>query len=882
MKPQGRARLSKIWVAMVLASTMGESVFAQTLSNLKRPPASLGGPAFPQSRPTADVRVNSSQRHDLAPPYAPAIETSRSGMQPATVAERANALTDLQPPNGSRGSAPARRTRTSSWIEIAPERHSTKPSNLVISTPLIRTFNEVFGTPRTVPAAPHALSGPVRRTSPFSTVSLSIPVPLQGTVQPMGETVNTALVLPASPFASNLDNNKQETADAAGTSCLSLASLINLANMPIGSTAEGENQPALQSLLDSEHSVAPNHAVPLTPPTTVDAYPTASADSSSVVAQPAEENAYGSATGSFALIESATPPGVESSPPSLQTAPGSIVPSLIQPQPAIEVNPTDAISALAEGISDQPNPNADQSPAIAHGPEELKRPYWSDWELQPFNDPYQARLYGLDELVLQALQHSPQARSILIDPQIAQSRIDESIGVFDPKTFIDSFFHDTSDPVGNTLTTGGPPRLNEHRFEGKGGLRKRTTRGGQLEAAQQYKTLDNNSLFLVPRQQSDSKLVVSYTQPLLRGAGRAYNQSSILIARLEHGATAQDATRKLQSHVFSVTKAYWELYYGRTLLLQSKRGIQRLENLHEILVGRADLDSLRSQVYDVESALARQGAQVVTAQSAIQTAQAQLRSLVNAPEMSSAIVTEMIPSTPTLDMRLPIEHQTEIESALTFHPAIQAIRERICATQTKLRVAENDLRPTLNLVMDSYVRGLAGNYNFGSSWGDQFSEGAPSWSGGLAYERPYRNTVQKAILRIQRQEMQQILMHLEQTLLDVSTDVDSAIAQISRTYAELEAAVRSTLASEQSVEHLADRLRYSNVDNTQPILRVDELLNAQVRLIQSENAWARAQADHMIAHANLRLATGTLFTIASPEILPGPPEVAPNQLPAAP
>jgi outer membrane protein TolC len=42
------------------------------------------------------------------------------------------------------------------------------------------------------------------------------------------------------------------------------------------------------------------------------------------------------------------------------------------------------------------------------------------------------------------------------------------------------------------------------------------------------------------------------------------------------------------------------------------------------------------------------------------------------------------------------------------------------------------------------------------------------------------------------------------------------------------------------------------------------LLNAHLQLVQAENTWARAQANHMIAQAKLKFATATLLSYREP------------------
>ncbi len=159
--------------------------------------------------------------------------------------------------------------------------------------------------------------------------------------------------------------------------------------------------------------------------------------------------------------------------------------------------------------------------------------------------------------------------------------------------------------------------------------------------------------------------------------------------------------------------------------------------------------------------------------------------------------------------------QSELGLALNCHPNILATHARIKAAKVRLKVAENELRPTLNLVMEGYARGLNGDYNIGSSFGDQFSQGSPSYSAGMTYQRPYRNVAAKAILREKRLEMQKLLFELDNTLLVINSEVESEIASADAAYAGLEAAVRSTLAAHAELEYLSSRWNNAFLDANQ-------------------------------------------------------------------
>ncbi|MCU0720268.1 MAG: hypothetical protein MUC83_11235, partial [Pirellula sp.] len=120
----------------------------------------------------------------------------------------------------------------------------------------------------------------------------------------------------------------------------------------------------------------------------------------------------------------------------------------------------------------------------------------------------------LEQLVWLSVQHSPAIKAIIKVPSVQRSEEDVARSEFDPRFNARSNFKDTSDPVGNTLTTGGPNRLNEYFWENSVGISDRNTFGGRTELRQAMDARDSNSLFFIPGDQVDTKLSLNYTQPL--------------------------------------------------------------------------------------------------------------------------------------------------------------------------------------------------------------------------------------------------------------------------------------------------------------------------------------------------------------------------------
>ncbi|MFO0012339.1 MAG: TolC family protein [Planctomycetota bacterium] len=506
----------------------------------------------------------------------------------------------------------------------------------------------------------------------------------------------------------------------------------------------------------------------------------------------------------------------------------------------------------------------DSYPSKAQQATVLIRPWWIDEANQPLGHPVNVLPRDLDELISAALTHSPHVQSVQLEPQILETKIDQALGPFDPTTFVDSIFRDTSDPVGNTLVTGSKKPLEEIGTDNRLGIKRKNFRGGTTDLGQELDFLDNNSDFFQPKQQASTKLRLGYTQPLMKGSGVSYNRSTIVIAELATDASSQTAIEGIQEHVYKISVAYWELASARAFYRQNRRAIAVLMQLRDQLAGRADIDSLQSQLWRADSAISKLDAAQAKVLAQIAIAEAQLRAAIGSPDLRDASPIEILPMTLPTDWKYDISLQQELSKVLVYHPQIQALKLNIQATRVKLNVAEQDLRPTLDLVVDGYLRGLNGDYFMGQSWVDQFSRGKPSYSGGLVYQRPVRNIASKAILRERRLELRQNLLELDQTLLNIEASVVEAVSQIDAAYQELASSIQATLAVHSELQYLTDRWKDAFRDETQRSLMLDQLLNAQLQLVQSENAWARAQSDHMIAIARLKLVTATLLSTSNP------------------
>ena len=517
-----------------------------------------------------------------------------------------------------------------------------------------------------------------------------------------------------------------------------------------------------------------------------------------------------------------------------------------------------------EQLIEQP-PQAAMPVAPIHSEEMVFVPWWQDLTLQPLltTNNQLAGQFDLEQLVWLSMQHSPRVQSILIVPKIQRTESEVAAGEFDPRRFGQSIYHNTSDPVGNTLTTGGPTRLNDEFWQNSVGIRDRNVLGGKAELSQAIDARDSNSLFFKPNNQADTKLSLNYTQPLMRGAGRFYNTSAIQLAGIKTQETIATANRELQFHAMDVISAYWELTLNRYLLAQARISQERLIQIKQKLENRAGMDLLSNFVSRARAAIAKQQQQIEIAKATIKAQEAVLRQLVNAPELENSICQEIIPLT-IPDIALPGEIlEDELWSAVMYRGDVVAIQQTIESAVVQRKVAKNELKPTLDLIADSYVRGLRGDNQFLESWTNQFDTGRPSFSSGLSYQAPVGNRSAKANLRGRELEIQKLIYDYSNALKTARAEIESVLEESKGTYAAAQSSIEQILASQEEVQLHESKVDSFFGDNPSVSNQLNDLLDAIGRLTDAENQMADRQIRHMLALAKIKFESGTLMTITA-------------------
>ena len=341
-----------------------------------------------------------------------------------------------------------------------------------------------------------------------------------------------------------------------------------------------------------------------------------------------------------------------------------------------------------------------------------------------------------------------------------------------------------------------------------------------------------------PVYNSDVALIV--TQPLLRGAGTAYNRSQIERSRLG----VEIARLNFKSSVLQVVRdteaAYYNLVFARENLVVKRHSLALAERLYEEnktrkLTGVAtDLDVLSAEV-----GIATADNSVVIAEAGVRNRQDDLLALIGQFEFDTELGTvALLPyqePSPSFDLSYKLARENQ--------PDYLATQASIKQLELDAANAKNASRPTLNLGgsvgyngVDRSYRGAVENVPNGDahSWGVDLSLAVP-W--GLHADRArYRSALARSAAAGSPAAV------IEQSLL---VQVRSSVRAVETSLQSVEINRKATELATRQYELELARFKAGLSTSRQVIQVQDDLENARVNQLL-------AQVALRIAYANLR------------------------------
>jgi outer membrane protein TolC len=524
-------------------------------------------------------------------------------------------------------------------------------------------------------------------------------------------------------------------------------------------------------------------------------------------------------------------------------------------------------SSSIDKLQFSPLPPIDTPVGQSNPPIPPNEPLRIAWWARPVSDSFRPNAatipVELDMLFALTAKHSGRVLAVAQTPWVNETQIAQAMAAFDPTHFSDTRFDSTSDPVENTLTTGGPLRLEDNILGVDTGFRGETQKGGNYRIGQQIGHKNSNSLFFLPNNQGSSRLYANFTQPLMRGRHINLNRSLVLTAQFDTQKAQAEFQEALQNQFFKVAEAYWSLYYERASLLQNLQHLGRAKEIANLLEFRKDHDTSRLQVLRARAAVTNRVAEIAQSETRIRNLETRLRALINAPELLADRNAEFLPVQPALLKPIEFDIENQVAIALQSRPELSQLASKMNSLQVRYQLANDQTKPTLNMVAESYLAGRQGDSDIIGAFSDQFSEGRPGYAVGLTYELPVGNRAARASVRQRQFEVSQLNHLIDEASENIRAEVESAVRSVKA--AELAANSRqvSLQAANFEVDALMDRWKTLGNDPRLGQLQLNELLNGQDRLLLEEQNLLEALVQYNRALLEVQRATGALIRFSN-------------------
>ena len=433
----------------------------------------------------------------------------------------------------------------------------------------------------------------------------------------------------------------------------------------------------------------------------------------------------------------------------------------------------------------------------------------------------------------------------IYDTAVATSPIDEATAQFDPVFTANSSWRKTqsvtgTSPIDRRQVSGNDVTANLSKTNRIGGV-------GEVEFGNEWNYGD-----LPPGQLNPVHtpgLSISYTQPLLAGAGRSVNEAPIVIARFELDRSYFQFKRGIQQLVSDVIQGYWSLVEARTQLWAREIQVQQAREALELEDAR--LRTGNSHAGDVAQArvtYANFQANLLIAQASVIQSEATLRNLLGLPPEDGR---RLVPSTPPTRDRVQFDWAELMETAQLRRPDLTELHLILLADNQRLLQANNQSLPTLNAVAVQRWDGITGQMGNGASIGSALNSN-PSWTLGVTFEVPLGLRAARANARSQELVVVRDRANIQQGLHATEHILATTIRSLDQFYGQYEAFRETRAAARQNVEVQSAR-RLANITI---FLNVLQAITTWGDAVSSE---ASSLAQYNTTLAALELETGTIL-----------------------
>ncbi len=397
--------------------------------------------------------------------------------------------------------------------------------------------------------------------------------------------------------------------------------------------------------------------------------------------------------------------------------------------------------------------------------------------------------------------------STFYDIETAEAREGAALAAFDATLEASIYGRDLKRPPNAFFGPGLAQPLSRDEAALNFGLRKPMVTGGQASLAYN----PDPGYFFVANPSGggfnpirNTNIQLSVTQPLLRGAGRRINLIPLQITQIGIDQSTWDFKKTMMESVRGIITAYWDLYSARAAISAIDEVIPLFEEIvrlqEEALaagwVVKADVAKAYAQLHDFRKSRLRLESEGVAQE-------LRLRNLIGMPP---DLKWKLVPATKPTSVTMSQSAEELLQQAMQSQPDIVQQRLNVRIRQLELTVAENQLKPNLD------INGLYRMNGIGENLGDALDQLATAdfrdWQFGANLSVPLgRRAAHAGVFAADRKLLKDSEL-LQQQVFSVYHDLVSSRQRLDYAYRQFEEAEKRLAVAEEWVQ--GARLRYQN------------------------------------------------------------------------
>jgi outer membrane protein TolC len=347
-----------------------------------------------------------------------------------------------------------------------------------------------------------------------------------------------------------------------------------------------------------------------------------------------------------------------------------------------------------------------------------------------------------------------------------------------------------------------------------------------------------------------SDLFLKITQPLLKGFGKTIRQGPLTIAKTEVDVAHHLLRARVTDILLKVMTLYWELFFQRENLLIQQDSLERANQLLSLNQAKVDLGLLAPiEILVAKSSIASREEAVLVAQKGMEDADDQLKQLLHQDETPGSGL--LFPTDTPTGAAVDFNAKDLLPLVLQKRPEIEAARLQAQNKGLSVQVAENQLRPSLDLVGAIGPSGTG--QTLSRSLDPLFSSGDfYRWEAGLLLTYPIGNGAAVASLAMEKAEHRIREIERDRWIGQVALEVREGDRRVRTDFKRVQTAQHAQALAHKQYAAQEERFRLG-------FLASHDLIEFQNEVAASSVNAVRAITDYNIALARLDRATGMLL-----------------------